>query len=246
MWVCWVCFFLLSYPQTSMVIRPRAARTPRSGPVAYRVHGLLFIVGTAMAIGKASVFKFIADDFSDNIGAVSGVVGLAGGLGGFILPIMFGALLDLTGVRSSAFMLLYGTVCVSLVWMHYSFRPACGACCAAQGLRPTFVFLGEFHEQIYDQHVGARKPTFWAAAARTANRNLWISIPALALAFAVWMVWSVVVVNLPAIGFQYSTNQLFWLTACRACPARRCVSSTRSWCRSSAAASGPRFPPPRC
>jgi NNP family nitrate/nitrite transporter-like MFS transporter len=55
---------------------------------------------------------------------------------------------------------------------------------------------------------------FWSEGGRdTATRNLWISIPALALAFAVWMVWSVVVVNLPAIGFQYSTNQLFWLTA---------------------------------
>jgi MFS transporter, NNP family, nitrate/nitrite transporter len=84
---------------------------------------LLFIVGIATAIGKASVFKFISDDFTHNIGAVSGVVGLAGGLGGFILPIMFGALVDLTGVRSSAFMLLYGTVCVSLVWMHFSFKP---------------------------------------------------------------------------------------------------------------------------
>ena len=75
-----------------------------------------------MAIGKASVFKFISDDFGANIGAVSGVVGLAGGLGGFVLPIMFGALVDLTGVRSSSFMLMYGTVCVSLVWMHFSFR----------------------------------------------------------------------------------------------------------------------------
>ncbi|SDG42298.1 MFS transporter, NNP family, nitrate/nitrite transporter [Duganella sp. OV458] len=124
MWVCWVCFFLLSYPQTSMIIQTT------SGPLhldlalsPWMFTGLLFVVGTAMAVGKASVFKFIADDFSDNIGAVSGVVGLAGGLGGFVLPIMFGALLDLTGIRSSAFMLLYGTVCVSLVWMHYSFRP---------------------------------------------------------------------------------------------------------------------------
>jgi NNP family nitrate/nitrite transporter-like MFS transporter len=50
------------------------------------------------------------------------VVGLAGGLGGFILPILFGALVDITGVRSSAFMLLYGTVCVSLVWMHFSYK----------------------------------------------------------------------------------------------------------------------------
>ena len=58
------------------------------------------------------------------------------------------------------------------------------------------------------------RPVFWQSTGKaTANRNLWISIPALLLAFAVWMVWSVVVVNLPSIGFQYSTNQLFWLTA---------------------------------
>lgn len=57
-------------------------------------------------------------------------------------------------------------------------------------------------------------PTFWRTDGKaTANRNLLISIPALMLAFAVWMVWSVVVVNLPNIGFKYSTNQLFWLTA---------------------------------
>ncbi|MEO8599398.1 MAG: nitrate/nitrite transporter, partial [bacterium] len=55
---------------------------------------------------------------------------------------------------------------------------------------------------------------FWQSKGKSiANRNLWISIPALLLAFAVWMVWSVVVVNLPNIGFKYSTNQLFWLTA---------------------------------
>ncbi|WP_317201230.1 NarK family nitrate/nitrite MFS transporter [Janthinobacterium sp.] len=56
--------------------------------------------------------------------------------------------------------------------------------------------------------------SFWSQGGKsTADRNLWISIPALLLAFAVWMVWSVVVVNLPNIGFKYSTNQLFWLTA---------------------------------
>jgi NNP family nitrate/nitrite transporter-like MFS transporter len=124
MWVCWVCFFLLSYPQTSMIIQTTTGPLHLDLALSPWVFtALLFIVGTAMAVGKASVFKFIADDFSDNIGAVSGVVGLAGGLGGFVLPIMFGALLDLTGIRSSAFMLLYGTVCVSLVWMHFSFRP---------------------------------------------------------------------------------------------------------------------------
>jgi NNP family nitrate/nitrite transporter-like MFS transporter len=123
MWVCWVCFFLLSYPQTNMVVKTvTGTASLQIGLTPVMFTALLFVVGVAMAVGKASVFKFIADDFSDNIGAVSGVVGLAGGLGGFVLPILFGALVDLTGVRSSAFMLLYGTVCVSLVWMHYSFK----------------------------------------------------------------------------------------------------------------------------
>lgn len=55
---------------------------------------------------------------------------------------------------------------------------------------------------------------FWNTSGRTiARRNLWISIPALFLAFAVWMVWSVVVVNLQKIGFKFTTDQLFWLTA---------------------------------
>ena len=57
-------------------------------------------------------------------------------------------------------------------------------------------------------------PAYWQdKGRRVAVRNLWISIPALLLAFAVWMVWSVVVVNLPNIGFKFDTNQLFWLAA---------------------------------
>ncbi len=55
---------------------------------------------------------------------------------------------------------------------------------------------------------------FWERSGRAvAIRNLWLSIPALSLAFAVWMVWSVVVVYLPTAGFSYSINQLFWLSA---------------------------------
>jgi MFS transporter, NNP family, nitrate/nitrite transporter len=55
---------------------------------------------------------------------------------------------------------------------------------------------------------------FWQSqGSRTASRNLLISIPSLMLAFAVWMVWSVVVVNLPNVGFTFSTSELFWLAA---------------------------------
>ena len=56
--------------------------------------------------------------------------------------------------------------------------------------------------------------SFWKEqGAIVANRNLWISIPCLMLAFSVWMLWSVVVVNLDKAGFQLSKNQMFWLTA---------------------------------
>ncbi|MCC2096174.1 MAG: NarK family nitrate/nitrite MFS transporter [Hyphomicrobiales bacterium] len=55
---------------------------------------------------------------------------------------------------------------------------------------------------------------FWDTKGRAiARRNLWISIPCLLLAFAVWMVWSVVVAKLPAVGFRFTTDQLFWLAA---------------------------------
>ena len=55
---------------------------------------------------------------------------------------------------------------------------------------------------------------FWEKKGKAiASRNLWISIPALLLAFSVWMVWSIVVVNLPNVGFKFDNNQLFWLAA---------------------------------
>jgi MFS transporter, NNP family, nitrate/nitrite transporter len=121
LWVSWICLFLLSYPQTDMTI------TTINGPVTIHVGlnvwtftALMFVMGVAWAFGKASVFKYIADEYPDNIGVISGIVGLAGGLGGFLLPIMFGALQDLTGIRSSAFMLMYGVVWVSLIWMYWT------------------------------------------------------------------------------------------------------------------------------
>jgi NNP family nitrate/nitrite transporter-like MFS transporter len=121
MWVSWICLFLLSYPQTEMTILTVAGpRTFHVGLSVYSFTALMFVLGTAWAFGKASVFKYISDDYAHNIGAISGIVGLAGGLGGFVLPILFGALMDLTGIRSSAFMLMYGVVWVSLIWMYWT------------------------------------------------------------------------------------------------------------------------------
>lgn len=121
LWVSWICLFILSYPQTEFTIKTV------SGPQTYNIGLnvtvftlLMFVVGVAWAVGKASVFKYISDEYPHNIGVISGIVGLAGGLGGFLLPIMFGALVDLTGIRSSCFMLMYGVVWVSLIWMYWT------------------------------------------------------------------------------------------------------------------------------
>jgi MFS transporter, NNP family, nitrate/nitrite transporter len=121
LWVSWICLFLLSYPQTDFTITTvDGPKTFHIGLNVYLFTLLMFTLGIAWAFGKASVFKYISDDYPDNIGTISGIVGLAGGMGGFLLPIMFGALMDLTGIRSSAFMLMYGVVWVSLIWMYWT------------------------------------------------------------------------------------------------------------------------------
>ena len=121
LWIALVCLFFLSYPQTDFtILTVTGPKTFHLGlnPTVFTV--IMFTMGIAFAIGKASVFKYISDDYPHNIGVVSGVVGLAGGMGGFVLPIMFGALVDLTGIRSSAFMLMFGIVWVSLMWMYFT------------------------------------------------------------------------------------------------------------------------------
>ncbi|SDL06341.1 NarK family nitrate/nitrite MFS transporter [Streptomyces indicus] len=55
---------------------------------------------------------------------------------------------------------------------------------------------------------------FWKSTGkRVAQRNLWIAVPALLVAFVVWQVWSVTATNLADVGFSFTTSQLFWLTA---------------------------------
>ena len=115
LWAAWFALFLLSYPHTDISIR--AVDGTRNFTIAlspWMFTPLLLVVGVAFAFGMASTFKYIGDDFPENMGAVSGLVGMVGGLGGFLLPIMFGLLRDWLGFNSSCFMLLYGIVSVSL------------------------------------------------------------------------------------------------------------------------------------
>lgn len=214
--------FMLSYPPTDYVIQGK------DGVIAFSTSmGLwpfiatLFALGFFMSLGKAAVFKHIPVYYPNNVGAVGGLVGMIGGLGGFVLPIAFGALLDLTGIYTSCFALLFILVAIALTWMHLSIRAMERAAHGeALDRLPQLPEMQAIHHPerttmprvLEDWHP--EDPTFWEEKGRAvARRNLWLSIPALLLAFSVWMVWSMVVAKLPLIGFAFTPEQLFWLAA---------------------------------
>ncbi|MBK6721418.1 MAG: MFS transporter [Sphingomonadales bacterium] len=219
-----LCLFMLSYPSTDYVIhgiKGDIAFSTSMGLVPFVI--TVFVLGFFMSLGKAAVYKHIPVYYPDHVGSVGGMVGMVGGLGGFVLPIVFGVVSDLTNIWTSCFMVLFALVAVALVWMHMAIRQMEQK---ASGIDtrslPQFPEMAELHDATKHAAAGTRvieewKPEdreFWETSGeRIARRNLYISIPALLLAFSVWMVWSMVVAKLPLIGFEYTTDQLFWLAA---------------------------------
>lgn len=115
--------FILSYPPTDYVVHGISRDIGFSlatGFLAFAV--LTALVGVFMAFGMAAVYKHIPHYYPQHIGAVGGVVGMTGGLGGFVLPIAFGMMNDLVGVWTSCFMLLFLIAVTNLTWMHFAIR----------------------------------------------------------------------------------------------------------------------------
>ncbi len=122
-WVSLACLFFISYPRTTMVIHGIEGDVDFGIAVGlWPFTVLVFILGIAQGIGKASVYRIIHDYYPDNMGSVGGMVGVIGGLGGFSLPIVFGVASDLVGVRSSCFMVLFGLVGTCMVLMHFAIK----------------------------------------------------------------------------------------------------------------------------
>jgi len=79
---------------------------------------LLFVVGCAMGIGKAAVFKHIPEYFPHDVGAVGGLVGTLGALGGFLLPPLFVFVRERTGLPQSTFIVLFLLTLTASACMH--------------------------------------------------------------------------------------------------------------------------------
>jgi MFS transporter, NNP family, nitrate/nitrite transporter len=79
---------------------------------------LLMVVAVGMGIGKAAVYKYIPNYFPKDVGAVGGLVGMLGALGGFALPPLFAYLEDFTGLPQATFFALFLVTAVSFLWLH--------------------------------------------------------------------------------------------------------------------------------
>ena len=81
---------------------------------------MVFLLGCAMGVGKAAVYKHIPEYFPDTVGSVGGLVGMLGGLGGFILPPLFAYTKEWTGFPTSTFFVIFVLTAVCAVWMHFT------------------------------------------------------------------------------------------------------------------------------
>ena len=214
--------FMLSSPPTDYIIQGKDGVIHFSTEMGRWPFVItLFALGFFMSLGKAAVYRHIPVYYPKHVGAVGGLVGMIGGLGGFVLPLAFGALLDLTGIYTTCFVLLFVIVAISLAWMHLSVRAmeraahgeALDSLPELPEMQPIHIPGKTVMQKTLDEWYPEEK-SFWQEKGKAiAHRNLWISIPALLLAFSVWMVWSMVVARLPAIGFDFTPGQLFWLAA---------------------------------
>ncbi|MFT5420484.1 MAG: NNP family nitrate/nitrite transporter-like MFS transporter [Candidatus Endobugula sp.] len=122
-WICLVCLFFLSYPPTTMTIHGTEKNVELFIELNVWVFTLLLlIIGLAQGFGRASVYKLVNDYYPEQMGSVGGLVAMLGALGGCTLPIMFGIAVDLVGVYSACFMILYGVLAACMLLMHLAIK----------------------------------------------------------------------------------------------------------------------------
>ncbi len=131
-WVLSICVgttFLLSFPDVDLgfIVPAKYTGSGEAPRLSLRMTptlftGIVFVLGIAMGIGKAAVFKHIPHYFPDKVGSVGGLVGVIGGLGGFVMPILFGVMTQATHLPTTTFVFLFVLSVTCLVWMQVVVR----------------------------------------------------------------------------------------------------------------------------
>jgi NNP family nitrate/nitrite transporter-like MFS transporter len=114
-----VCLLTLLYLGAGTVLLGMAASPSLAGGTL-----LMLTVMGILGMGNGAVFQLVPQRFGRQIGTVTGLVGAAGGLGGFLLPTLLGSVKQATGQFAGGFFLFaltaFGTaialVCVSRAW----------------------------------------------------------------------------------------------------------------------------------
>ena len=75
-------------------------------------------MAAAIGLGNGAVFKLVPEHFPQSVGSVTGLVGAAGGLGGFFPPLVVGGLQQLTSTFMWGFILLsvFSLICLLVAW----------------------------------------------------------------------------------------------------------------------------------
>ncbi len=202
--------------------------------------GLFIVLFVASGIGNGSTFRTIGVIFDrTQAGPVLGWTSAIAAYGAFVAPIVIGDQIKAGTPQDAMYgFAIFYALCLVLNWWFYL---------RAQRLREEPLSRNASRHAPACTHHGRRaghrplEPRGSGVlgapvAAASRARNLWLSIPALMLAFAVWMVWSrggrapagsgLPLLDQPAVLARRAAG---------AVRAPRCASSTPSWCRSSAA-----------
>jgi len=86
-------------------------------PTLYVALALLFVGMMCLGMGNGSVFQLVPQRFGDEIGLMTGIVGAAGGIGGYLLPNILGNLYQLTSSYTTGFLTLSAIALISVFMM---------------------------------------------------------------------------------------------------------------------------------
>jgi NNP family nitrate/nitrite transporter-like MFS transporter len=107
---------------------------------------LLVMALSLLGMGNAAVFQLVPQRFPQEIGVITGIIGAAGGLGGFLLPTVLGSLKQITasyggGFLSFAAMSLVGAICVGVVGRRWeaAFLGRGGIATTARSMEPVLL-----------------------------------------------------------------------------------------------------------